>query len=132
MKFFRLDTKLTKSDCEKLLDSLSAIEIEELSSLDIISEDIEYNGYVSSYIICNDYTIAKCENFLSQKGIDFIKNEISQEILTGKISLKNTPFEIQTEKYIEQFLTIDVVLDKINQFGIDSLTELDKNCLKKI
>jgi len=103
MKFFRLDTKLTKLDCEKLLDSLSSIEIEELSSLDIISEDIEYNGYVSSYIICNDYTIAKCENFLSQKGIDFIKNEISQEILTGKIS-----------------------------FGMDSLTELDKNCLKKI
>ena len=132
MKFFKIDTNLTKAKCEDLLDSLSTIEIEELQSLDIISEDIEYDGFVTSYIICNDYTITKVQNFLNKKGVSYNLNDVSYEILTGRISLKNTDFETQTNKYIEKFITIDLVLDKISHLGIESLTQIDKNCLEKI
>jgi hypothetical protein len=132
MKFFKVDTNLTKTQCEDLLNSLSSIEIEELQSLDIISEDIEYNGFVTSYIICNDYTISKVQNFLDKKGVYYELKDVSYDILIGRLSLRNTEFELETEHYIKEFLTIDLVLDKINYLGIDSLTQLDKNCLKKI
>ena len=132
MKFFKVDTNLTKTQCEDLLNSLSSIEIEELQSLDIISEDIEYNGFVTSYIICNDYTISKVQNFLDKKGVYYELKDVSYDILIGRLSLKNTEFELETEHYIEEFLTIDLVLDKINYLGIDSLTQLDKNCLENI
>jgi hypothetical protein len=132
MKFFKVDTNLTKTQCEDLLNSLSSIEIEELQSLDIISEDIEYDGFVTSYIICNDYTISKVQNFLDKKGVYYELKDVSYDILIGRLSLKNTEFELETEHYIEEFLTIDLVLDKINYLGIDSLTQLDKNCLENI
>ena len=132
MKFFKVDTNLTKTQCEDLLNSLSVIEIEELQSLDIISEDIEYDGFVTSYIICNDYTISKVQNFLDKKGVYYELKDVSYDILIGRLSLKNTEFELETEHYIEEFLTIDLVLDKINYLGIDSLTQLDKNCLENI
>lgn len=132
MKFFKVDTNLTKTQCEDLLNSLSSIEIEELQSLDIISEDIEYDGFVTSYIICNDYTILKVQNFLDKKGVYYELKDVSYDILIGRLSLKNTEFELETEHYIEEFLTIDLVLDKINYLGIDSLTQLDKNCLENI
>ena len=132
MKFFKVDTNLTKTQCEDLLDSLSVIEIEELQSLDIISEDVEYDGLVTSYIICNDYTISKVQNFLDKKGVYYELKDVSYDILTGRLSLKDTEFELETEYYIKEFLTVDLVLDKINYLGIDSLTQLDKNCLENI
>ena len=130
MKFFKVDSNLTKKQCEVLLESLSSVEIEELESLDIISDDIEYDGLITSYIICNDYTITKVESFLTRKNVNYNLKDISIDILVGKISLKNTTFEKQTDKFIEEFLTVDIVLDKINESGVESLTEIDKKWLK--
>ena len=36
------------------------------------------------------------------------------------------------ERFSEDTLTVDMVLDKINEQGIDSLTDLDREVLKKI
>jgi inorganic pyrophosphatase len=56
--------------------------------------------------------------------------DISEDVLIGYISFKETSFEDEVEEFIINNITLDNILDKINKFGIESLTDTDKKCLE--
>jgi hypothetical protein len=130
MFVYRIDTELTKEQSDKIVNSLSILEIERLESYNLKAFDIEVNGRVSSYIITDRYVLSRIIIFLRQKNIEFKYEDISEDVLIGYISFKETSFEDEVEEFIINNITLDNILDKINKFGIESLTDTDKKCLE--
>lgn len=130
MVVYRIDTSLTKEQCENIIDSLTPVELERLNSYNLIAYDEEINGKISSFLITDRYVFTRVLIFLRQIGIEFKYTDISNDILIGKISFKGTSFDDEIQNFIKNNITVDIILDKINAFGIESLTELDKICLE--
>jgi len=130
MFIYRIDTKLTKEQAEDIYDNLTHQEIKDLESYKLVAYDVENNGMMTSYVVVNRYVLTRIILFLRQKDIDFDYEDISNNVLIGVTKFKDTPIEKEVIKFIEDNITVDNVLDKINQFGIDSLTDTDKKCLE--
>jgi len=130
MFVYKIDTKLTKEQAEDIYDNLTHQEIQDLESYKLVAYDVENNGMMTSYVIVNRYVLTRIILFLRQKDIDFDYEDISNSVLTGVTKFKDTPIEKEIIKFIVDNITVDNVLDKINQFGIDSLTDTDKKCLE--
>lgn len=128
--FYRIKTNLTKEQSEKIVDSLTPIEVERLESYKLKAYDEEIEGQINSYIISDRYVFTRILLFLRQKSIDFEYEDISESVLTGDISFKDTNFENEVNEFIINNITVDHILDKINKFGIQSLTESDKIILE--
>jgi len=128
--FYRIKTNLTKEQSEKIVDSLTPIEVERLESYKLKAYDEEIEGQINSYIISDRYVFTRILLFLRQKSIDFEYEDISESVLTGDISFKDTNFENEVNEFIINNITVDHILDKINKFGIQSLTECDKIILE--
>ena len=130
MFVYKIDTKLTKEQAEDIYDNLTHQEIQDLESYKLVAYDVENNGMMTSYVVVNRYVLTRIIIFLRQKDIDFDYEDISNDVLTGVTKFKDTPIEKEIIQFIVDNITVDNVLDKINQFGIDSLTETDKKCLE--
>jgi hypothetical protein len=130
MFVYKIDTKLTKEQAEDIYDNLTHQEIQDLESYKLVAYDVENNGMMTSYVVVNRYVLTRIILFLRQRDIDFDYEDISNSVLTGVIKFKDTPIEKEIIQFIVDNITVDNVLDKINQFGIDSLTETDKKCLE--
>lgn len=130
MMFYKIKTNLTKEQSEKIVDSLTPIEVERLESYSLKAYDEEIGGKINSYIIADRYVITRIILFMRQKNIDFEYEDISDDVLTGEISFKGTSFEDEVNEFIITNITVDHILDKINKFGIDSLTDNDKMILE--
>ena len=128
--FYRIKTNLTKEQSEKIVDSLTPIEVERLESYKLKAYDEEIEGQINSYIIIDRYVFTRILLFLRQKSIDFEYEDISESVLTGDISFRDTNFENEVNEFIINNITVDHILDKINKFGIQSLTESDKIILE--
>jgi hypothetical protein len=128
--FYRIKTCLTKEQSEKIVDSLTPIEVERLESYKLKAYDEEIDGKINSYIITDRYVFTRILLFLRQKDIDFEYEDISDEVLTGDISFKGTSFEDEVNEFIINNTTVDHILDKINKFGIGSLNDNDKIILE--
>jgi hypothetical protein len=128
--FYRIDTSLTKDQSEKIVDSLTPIEVERLESYKLKAYDKEIDGKLISFIITSRWIFTRLILFLRQKDIEFRYEEISDDVLNGNISFKGTSFEEEVDEFIKENLTVDHILDKINNLGIDSLTEFDRNILE--
>ena len=128
--FYKIKTNLTKEQSEKIVDSLTSIEVERLESYKLKSYDEEIDGKINSYIISDRYVFTRIILFLRQKDIDFEHEDISDDVLTGDISFKGTSFEDEVNEFIITNITVDHILDKINKFGIESLTDNDKIILE--
>ena len=131
MFVYKIDTKLTKEQAEDIYDNLTHQEIQDLESYKLVAYDVENNGMMTSYVVVNRYVLTRIILFLRQRDIDFDYEDISNSVLTGVIKFKDTPIEKEIIQFIVDNITVDNVLDKINQFGIDSLTETDKKCLER-
>jgi len=128
--FYRVDTNLTKKQSDKIVESLTPIELERLDSYKIKAYDIEIDGKLSSFVITSRSIFTRLIIFLRQKEIEFDYKEITDDVLIGDIQFKGTLFENDVDDFIRENLTVDHILDKINKFGIDSLTEYDKRFLE--
>ena len=116
--FYKIKTNLTKEQSEKIVDSLTSIEVERLESYKLKAYDEEIDGKINSYIISDRYVFTRIILFLRQKDIDFEHEDISDDVLTGDISFKGTSFEDEVNEFIITNITVDHILDKINKFGI--------------
>jgi len=128
--FYRVDTNLTKKQSDKIVESLTPIELERLDSYKLKAYDIEIDGKLSSFVITSRSIFTRLIIFLRQKEIEFDYKEITDDVLIGDIQFKGTLFENDVDDFIRENLTVDHILDKINKFGIDSLTEYDKRFLE--
>lgn len=132
MFVYRVKTKLSKEESEDIYDNLSPLEIETLEGYNLIAYDTKEKDGVVSYMITSRYIFTRILLFLRQKNIDFDFEDITEDVLIGKISFKNTDFEEDIIDYIDSNITTDQILDKINYSGIESLTDKDKEKLKSL
>ena len=98
--FYRIKTNLTKEQSEKIVDSLTPIEVERLESYKLKAYDEEIEGQINSYIISDRYVFTRILLFLRQKSIDFEYEDISESVLTGDISFRDTNFENEVNEFI--------------------------------
>lgn len=131
MFVYRIDTNLTKEEAEYIYKNLTIDEIEDLESFNMKAYDIEINGSMSSFVITTRDVLARIILFLRNNEIDFDYEDISDEILIGQMSFKDEDFQKDIDNFIKENITVDCILDKINQFGIDCLSEVDRNFLEK-
>jgi len=126
MFVYKIDTKLTKKEAEDLYKNLTLQEIEDLESYDMKAFDIEINGKMSSYIITSRYVLTRIILFFRQRNIEFSYDDITDDVFFNQVKFDDEDFNKNIDEFIKENITVDHILDKINQFGIDSLTDNDK------
>ena len=134
--------------CVKILD--------EDDSKFIASQNSKYDGsgYDFLYLFFEDYKIKSIIDYLVDNGVVDSHKDVTSDIITGDIydiedfkkvyygfdesiklfedkGLKYVPeFKKTFDEFILKNVTTDNILDKINEKGIEYLTDIDKEILK--
>lgn len=95
------------------------------------------------YLFVEDYKVKSVLNYLLENDLVVSHRDVTDEIISGEIyddvdfkSIYETTdeYELQFKKVFDTFILKNVspdnVLDKINEKGIESLTDVDKEILK--
>jgi len=130
MFVYKINTELTKNEAEELYKNLTFQEIEDLESYDMKAYDFEINGKMSSYVITTRYVLTRIILFFRQKNLDFTYEDITDDVLFSQIKFHDDDFNKNIDDFINENITVDHILDKINQFGIESLTDSDRKKLE--
>jgi hypothetical protein len=88
-------------------------------------EDAEKN---TSYIICENNVLEMVESLFLENHITYTKEDVTEDFLMGILKIPCLEFR----EYREAHIDVDIVLDKIRKYGIDSLDESDKSVLNSI
>jgi hypothetical protein len=85
------------------------------------------------FILIDDTLIERIIKALTDYGFNIVVNEVTEELLLGKIDLTEASFDVKEEinNFYLNFFDNDDILDKICSLGMESLTELDKSILNK-
>lgn len=138
MKFVNIVTLHTSNSLELISNELSEVLVDELKSLYQTFEHLEYtleNGHVGMFAVIDEHTLTKLVTEYIKCGINFSVTDITKETLFGNIPII-LGFEKQSElnqlirDFISDNLSLDIVLEKINEKGEDSLSYFDKLVLK--
>ena len=99
--------------------------------------DKDYLGFTDDddiFIRLNEYKVNKITSIL-EKYFIFTKTDVTDFVISGEMQKKYPEVEEFTPKLFENFrlenTTVDDVLDKINETGIDSLDNIDRIVLSK-
>lgn len=110
---------------------------QELSQV-IDEEEKSYLGFTDSedvFIRLVDYKVKKILSIFKKHGFEFTVEDYSKKVSLGIAQKEYPEVEILTpqifQDYRIEFTSVDDVLDKILESGIDSLDETDKLILKK-
>jgi len=148
-KIYRLDSDYETDEINKIIDKIPTVEkdilIDFAESIDFlvevcIKEDGTYgqnDGKEIMIVILDEWEKKKMIELtnLIYDSTRYIIKDISEDVLFGKHSENNYPgVEEKMKKifdsYIDMYLDHDVVLDKINMYGMASLNERDKKVLE--
>jgi hypothetical protein len=99
-------------------------------------EDVRYVGFTENddvFIRLNDYKVDTFANIFTKYGFEFDVLDVTDSVIKGKTQKKYPEVEKLTPYLFEDFrvetTSIDDILDKINETGMDSLDKIDKNIL---
>jgi hypothetical protein len=142
MRFYRLTSDKTHDEIEEILSNLSVVEFEYIHLIYKSFDCIEYNdqhGYCGMYAILDDKIKSTLEKMYSNLSIKYKFEDLTKSALWGDfIETKYTDYigdyipdliSIFIESYYHEHITVDIILDKINERGINSLTSDDFNIL---
>jgi hypothetical protein len=109
------------------VDVIDAIAIEEdqngLDNMVVFLEDIKIEEFVD---FCNDEDIIEQHYDIS---IDLMRGDEIAPVVQKMMN--SDEFKEKFDRFFTKNLNVDLVLDKIMLYGKDSLTELDKQVLKR-
>lgn len=71
----------------------------------------------------------KFMDMMNFAGVRLIEQDIQEDFYTGKI--QHELFQINVNLYMLKYMSVDEVLDKMNKYGKEFLTEIDYEILKK-
>jgi hypothetical protein len=146
-EIFKLSFVFEPSLLSEYYSTLSEIQKSKVSNLDILASFYyqSYNMQVG-YIVISQLEMEIYKKVLDDNYIPYICEEISQKVLNNKTNL-----EIELENYINfynsidydiliyevnqwlrQRLTLDSILDRISEFGIETLRPIDREILRSI
>jgi hypothetical protein len=128
---------LTAYNYEKLVEIGTALKIANPSLLaenkkigiGKIWFDTKNNNAVIAYTVKGDNEVLIADNFITDltkiKPVDVIVKEKEQNVLNVVESVISSPRKLKV------VLDVDTILDKIGQYGIDSITKEEKDFLDK-
>jgi hypothetical protein len=131
MKFFKLKTYETVERLKEIDDRLPQDISEKVQSMpgDAFDDRISENEMISYFHIDeNDFYFIV--NILYENYVKLEYEDITFDVLMDKYEFKDEDFEIVKKDYIKNNITLDIVLDKINLKGINSLNDIDKELLE--
>lgn len=131
MKFFKLKTYETVERLKEIDDGLPQDISEKVQSMpgDAFDDRISENEMISYFHIDeNDFYFIV--NILYENYVKLEYEDITFDVLMDKYEFKDVDFEIVKKDYIKNNITLDIVLDKINLKGINSLNDIDKELLE--
>ena len=129
---YKVDLSLTPEQICEVEKSMSEDEKCVFESLDVNTfDDVDENGKVISYMIGPVDEFSAIFKYLELREIVYQANEITSDVLLGDYDFQGTTIETQINHFLEKNLTVDIVLDKINIKGMESLNERDKIILNK-
>jgi|688.fasta_scaffold604971_2 hypothetical protein len=131
MKIYKISTDLTEERDEYLKSNLTREEEKKIFryfedgniSYDLVGE----NGTINSYLMCSEEVLDYTKSLFYKYEVKFVISDITNDFLIGKVNIDDKDFQ----NYLLENLDIDTILDKINELGIESLTEVDKSILSK-
>lgn len=131
MKIYKILTDLSEEKDEYLKSNLTREEEKIIFryfedgniSYDLVDED----GIITSYLMCSEEVLDYTISLFYKYEVKFVISDITNDFLIGKVNINDKDFQ----NYLLENLDIDTILDKINEFGIGSLTEVDKSILNK-
>jgi len=124
---YKISTNLTKEQNDKFTKNLTLDDLDLLETINLDQMiDVIENEFIVSYVICTELDLEKLKTFLYKYKVLFEVENITKKFLKGHEKVDDEIFL----KYLEHNLTINDVLDKISEIGIESLTDIDKKILK--
>ena len=143
MKFINVKTKSTQCEIDEILFNMSVSDIKKVENLYSSFDFVEYtddNDLECMFCVIDDYHLSKLSECYKEFSINFDFVDLTKEVfydIPFRITYKNQfkkPIVSRVINLISEFkfnyTDIDIVLDKINERGIDSLTDFDKNVLE--
>ena len=131
MKIYKISTDLTNERDEYLKSNLTREEEKKIFryfengniSYDLVGKD----NFITSYFLCSKEVLDYITSLFYKYEVKFEISDITNDFLIGKVNIDDKDFQ----NYLLENLDIDTILDKINEFGIESLNEVDKSILKR-
>jgi hypothetical protein len=143
MNFINVKTKSTQSEINEILFTMSVSDVKRIENLYSSFDFVEYtddNDLECMFCVIDDYHLSKLSECYKGFSINFEFVDLTKEVfydIPFRITYKNQfkkPIVSRVINLISEFkfnyTDIDIVLDKINERGIDSLTDFDKNVLE--
>ena len=129
MKIYKILTDLTEERDKYLKSNLTREEEKKIFRYfedgNISYDLIEENGTITSYFMCSKEVLDYVTSLFYKYEVKFVISNITNDFLIGKVNIDDKDFQ----NYLLENLDIDTILDKINELGIDSLSDLDKKVL---
>lgn len=85
---------------------------------------------VTTVMIMNNTQYNRFLNFSETTGIKYRIEDVTDKVILGELDLGQYITNVIVNPYLQNNLTVDEVLDKINVKGIDSLSDIDNEILK--
>jgi hypothetical protein len=143
MNFINVKTKSTQSEINEILFTMSVSDVKRIENLYSSFDFVEYtddNDLECMFCVIDNYHLSKLSECYKGFSINFEFVDLTKEVfydIPFRITYKNQfkkPIVSRVINLISEFkfnyTDIDIVLDKINERGIDSLTDFDKNVLE--
>jgi hypothetical protein len=143
MKFINVKTKSTQCEIDEILFNMSMSDVKKVENLYSSFDFVEYtddNDLECMFCVIDDYNLSKLSKCYKGFSIDFEFLDLTKEVffdIPFRITYKNQFKKTIVSKVINlisefkfNYTDVDIVLDKINERGIDSLTDFDKNVLE--
>lgn len=134
-KVWKIVTNLTPERNAKIGDDCDVSPEDDriLLSLELESVDeLEENGFITAYAIGSKSDVDVLTSLLYKYEVAFSITDVTKDVLIGKYLPKVLVDSDYFKTFIIENLTPDIVLDKISEMGIDSLSEIDKLVLENI
>lgn len=143
MRFLNIKTNKTQHDIDIIILNMSNSDFDYLDYIYSLFDYVEYtddNDMECMFCVVNDFELSKITECFLRFEIDFKFEDLSKDIFYDnkfKINFKNHSglyVKHLIKKLIEDFknnnITIDIILDKILERGINSLSSFDYTTLK--
>lgn len=130
MNVYKISSNLTESENDKIYNNLSRENKKKISDLNegVLNNDIfDEFGHMTSYMICDKEVIDFIVDIFCENEVKYKVEDITKLFLYGQVKIEDNDFQ----NFLKENLDIDTILDKINEVGINSLTDLDKEILSK-
>jgi hypothetical protein len=131
MKLIKFSSKHNSNELNDIFNKLSPIEVEYIKNLYSKFEYFEFNDVDDNVCmfasIHPNYISDLLESYV-KLSINFKYEDITKDVLYSKLDVKifeSDDLKNMIDSFIKENLDVDTVLDKINEFGRDSLLEID-------